>query len=178
MDEFQQTEILEQQLEVQAAPVEICQKEEDPASAETLDASDAELFEEPLTKEASAAELGLSFDPDVYRKDRKKTQVLNAPKQGIKRSHRGTIEAVFQPNGKVVEAQYNRCGILTEVSVGDAVKLTRAADTGKWTMNYLDGSQPVNRISNVAFDRLGNLCYSTEDGRTTVICADGRVVEK
>ncbi len=100
------------------------------------------------------------------------------PKQGIKRSHRGTIEAVFQPNGKVVEAQYNRCGILILVNVADSMKLTRSADNGTWTMSYCDESHPVNKVSNVSFDRLGNLCYITEDGRTTVICADGRVVEK
>lgn len=100
------------------------------------------------------------------------------PKQGIKRSHRGTIEAVFQPNGKVVEAQYNRCGILIQVNIAGAIKLTRSADNGTWTMSYGDEDHPVNKVSNVSFDRLGNLCYSTEDGRTTVICADGRVVQK
>lgn len=150
MDEFQQTEIVETQIQLEPRP----------------------------TEEISAAECGLSFDPEAFGKDTKKTRFLNVPKQGIKRSHRGTIEAVFQPNGNIVQAQYNCCGILIEVNVGGAVKLTRAADTGKWTMSYLDGSQPVNRVKGVAFDRLGNLCYSTEDGRTTVICADGRVIEK
>jgi hypothetical protein len=132
---------------------------------------------EPI-EENSAAEVGLSFDAEACREDTKKTRFLNVPKQGIKRSRRGTIEAVFQPNGNIVQAQYNRCGILIEVRVGGAMKLTRAADTGKWTMYYMDGSQPVNRVKGVAFDRLGNLSYSTEDGRTTVICADGRVIEK
>jgi hypothetical protein len=150
----------------------------DTVQVETLDATEAELLEEPLTEEVSAAELGLSFDPQAYGKDKKKTMALNAPKQGIKRSHRGTIEAVFQPNGKVVEAQYNRCGILIQVDVAGAMKLTRSADNGTWTMSFCDESQPVNKVSNVSFDRLGNLCYSTEDGHTTVICADGRVVEK
>jgi len=138
----------------------------------------AELFEESLIDQASSAELGLSFEPQNYRKDTRKTQFLTLPQQGIRRSNRGTIEAVFQPGGKVVEAQYNRCGILIEVSVAGAMKLTRSAETGRWTMSYSDGGQPVDSISNVAFDRLGNLCYSTEDGHTTVICADGRVVEK
>lgn len=141
-------------------------------------AAQAELFEEPLFDQARSAELGLSFEPQNYRKDTKKTQFLTVPTQGIRRSNRGTIEAVFQPNGKVVEAQYNRCGILIEVSVAGAMKLTRSAETGRWSMSYSDGSQPVNSVSNVAFDRLGNLCYITEDGHTTVICADGRVVEK
>lgn len=124
------------------------------------------------------ADLGLRFEPENYRKDTKKTQFLNRPAQGIKRSNRGTIEAVFQPDGKVIEAQYNRCGILIEVCVAGAMKLTRSAETGKWSMSCSDGSQPVNSITNVSFDRLGNLCYSTQDGRQTVICADGRVVEK
>lgn len=124
------------------------------------------------------ADLGLRFEPDNYRKDTKKTRFLNRPMQGIKRSNRGTIEAVFQPDGKVIEAQYNRCGILIEVSVAGAMKLTRSAETGKWSMSCSDGSQPVNSITNVSFDRLGNLCYSTQDGRQTFICADGRVVEK
>ena len=138
----------------------------------------AELLEESLIDQASSAELGLSFEPQNYRKDTRKTQFLTLPQQGIRRSNRGTIEAVFQPNGKVVEAQYNRCGILIEVCVAGAMKLTRSAETGRWTMSCSDGGQPVNGISSVAFDRLGNLCYATEDGRTTVICADGRVVEK
>lgn len=160
---------------------------ESAAAEETIDdtvddsmlcAKDADLYEEPLTAAASAAELGLVFEPQNYRKDTKKTQFLTIPKQGIKRSNRGTIESVFQPNGKVVEAQYNRCGILIEVSVAGAMKLTRSADTGKWTMSYSDGSQPVNSINNVTFDRYGNLSYSTEDGFTTVICADGSIIQR
>ncbi len=175
MDEFQQTEAIEMQS--QPATLE-AQPEPEYVQVESFDATDAELFEEPLTGEVSAAELGLSFDPQSYSKDNKKTKALNTPKQGIKRSHRGTIEAVFQPNGKVVEAQYNRCGILIQVNVAGALKLTRSADNGTWTMSYCDESQPANKVSNVSFDRLGNLCYCTEDGHTTVICADGRVVEK
>lgn len=137
-----------------------------------------ELEAEPPIKSVSSAEMGLSFDPQSYRKDTKKTQIMSIPKAGVKRSNRGTIEAVFQPNGNVVEAQYNRCGMLVEVSVAGALKLTRSADTGDWTMSYLDGSHSMNHVSNVAFDRQGNLCYSTDDGQTTVICADGRVVQK
>ncbi len=189
--EFEQSEPVEQKSEPPSVSIEVCQQDADPSTffmsfskpeaaqdfGESLNASGADLYEEPLTQEASAAELGLSFDPQSYRKE-KTTAMLNVPKQGIKRSNRGTIEAVFQPNGNVVKAQYNRCGILTEVKVGAAMKLTRSARTGDWTMSYCDGSQPVNRISNVAFDRLGNLCFCTEDGHTTVICADGSVVEK
>lgn len=168
-DQFNQTEITQQS-----------QPDGNQMAAETISAlvAEAELFEETLIDEAGPAQLGLSFEPQNYRKDTKKTQFLTLPQQGIRRSNRGTIEAVFQPNGKVVEAQYNRCGILIEVSVAGAMKLTRSAETGRWTISYSDGGQPVESISNVAFDRLGNLCYSTEDGRTTVICADGRVVEK
>ncbi|MBA3993170.1 MAG: hypothetical protein C0469_06545 [Cyanobacteria bacterium DS2.3.42] len=175
MDEFQQSAAVH-------LPPQPDTRESNPppdiVQVETLDATDAELFEEPLTEAVSAAELGLSFDPLAYDRDKKKTMALNPPKQGIKRSHRGTIEAVFQPNGRVVEAQYNRCGILIEVNVAGSMKLTRSAVNGMWTMSFCDESQPVNKVSNVSFDRLGNLCYSTEDGRTTVICADGRVVEK
>ncbi|MCC7529288.1 MAG: hypothetical protein IT342_12265 [Candidatus Melainabacteria bacterium] len=150
MEEFQHTEIAETQIQSEPRSIE----------------------------DTSAAEAGLSFDSEACAEDTKKTRLLNVAKQGIKRSRRGTIEAVFQPDGNIVQAQYNCCGILIEVSVGGAVKLTRAADTGKWTMCYRDGSQPLSRVKGVAFDRLGNLFYSTEDGRTIVICADGRVIEK
>ena len=133
---------------------------------------------EPLVQVKSDADLGLIFEPQNYRNDLKKNQVLSIARQGIKRSNRGTIEAVFQPDGKVVEAQYNRCGILIEVTVAGIMKLTRCPKTGGWAISYCDGSQPVNRVKNVAFDRSGNLCYSTEDGVTTVICADGSIVQK
>lgn len=171
-DEFDQSQVMQQ---VQPASH---QNASEVAQTICELVAEAELFEETLIDQASSAELGLSFEPQNYRKDTKKTQFLTLPQQGIRRSNRGTIEAVFQPNGKVVEAQYNRCGILIEVSVAGAMKLTRSAQTGRWTISYSDGGQPVDSISNVAFDRLGNLCYSTEDGHTTVICADGRVVEK
>lgn len=126
----------------------------------------------------STGDLGLSFEPQDYRHDAKKTQMLNLPSQGIKRSNRGTIEAVYQPNGNVVQAQYNRCGILIEVSVAGAMRLTRSAETGRWSISYADGTPTVNSVANVAFDRLGNLCFSTDDGQTTMICADGRVIER
>lgn len=128
--------------------------------------------------EPSVMHLGLSFEPQDYRNDAKKTQMLNLPTQGIKRSNRGTIEAVYQPNGNVVQAQYNRCGILIEVSIAGAMRLFRSAETGRWSISYADGSLPVNSVANVAFDRLGNLCFSTDDGKTTMICADGRVIER
>lgn len=148
-----------------------------PLEEQLRDAS-VELIAEPLTENSESADLGLVFEPQDYRRDLKKTRMLSIPKQGVKRSHRGTIEAVFQPNGRVVEAQYNRCGILIEVSVAGAMKLTRSAETGKWTMSYSDGSQPVDEVDNVTFDRLGNLSYSTADGAMTVICADGTILQK
>jgi hypothetical protein len=126
----------------------------------------------------SSGEVGLTFEPQDYRNDAKKTQMLNVPTQGIKRSNRGTIEAVYQPNGNVVQAQYNRCGILVEVNIAGAMRLTRSAETGKWSMSCSDGSSPANSVDNVGFDKLGNLCYSTDDGHTTMICADGRVIQR
>jgi len=140
-------------------------------------------FDATVSKEFQQSEQQSQFAPQIeqpldYRRDAKKTQMLDIPTGGIKRSNRGTIEAVFQPDGKVVEAQYNRCGILIEVSVAGALKFTRAADTGQWMLSYTDGSPPVNCVSNVAFDRNGNLCFCTDDGHTTVICADGSVIER
>ena len=128
--------------------------------------------------EPNVVHLGLTFEPQDYRNDAKKTQMLNLPTQGIKRSNRGTIEAVYQANGNVVQAQYNRCGILIEVSIAGAMRFSRSAETGKWSMSYADCSPPVNSVANVAFDRLGNLCFNTDDGQTTMICADGRVIER
>ncbi len=180
-------ELQQEQVEPEnAAPIDLDAPDEIDAQDEAIDdtvddallcAEAADLYDEPLLEAASAAELGLVFEPQNYRKDTKKTQFLTIPKQGIKRSNRGTIEAVFQPNGKVVEAQYNRCGILIEVSVAGAMKLTRSAETGKWTMSYSDGSQPDNSISSVNFDRHGNLSYRTEDGTMTVICSDGSIIQ-
>lgn len=143
---------------------------------EPIGESEAELMKSMLG--SSAGELGLIFEPKDYRRDANKTDLLSIPKQGIKRSNRGTIEAVFQPTGTVVEAQYNRCGILIEVSVAGAIKLTRSAETGDWSMSYCDGTQPVNKVNDVGFDRLGNLSFSSEDGHMTMICADGSVVQK
>ncbi|MBC7998728.1 MAG: hypothetical protein IAF58_12340, partial [Leptolyngbya sp.] len=129
---------------------------------------------------AIAAEQALKFDPDFYRDDKNKTQVLDLPvlpKQGIKRSHRGTIEAVFQPNGLALEAEYNRCGMLTKVDLPDGNKLVRCPDTGLWSKFDPQESLVEEKIRSVAFDRLGNLAFISEAGRTTMICIDGRVVE-
>lgn len=129
---------------------------------------------------AIAAEQALKFDPDFYRDDKNKTQVLDLPvlpKQGIKRSHRGTIEAVFQPNGLALEAEYNRCGMLTKVILPDGNKLVRCPDTGLWSKFDSQELLIEEKIRSVAFDRLGNLAFISEAGRTTMICIDGRVVE-
>ncbi len=84
---FEQTEAIELQPQpeivepgLQPETVELIQEPEtvglnlqpDTAQVEMLDATDAELFEEPLTGEISAAELGLSFDPQAFGKDRKR----------------------------------------------------------------------------------------------------------
>lgn len=129
---------------------------------------------------ARAAEQALKFDPDFYREDRNKTELLDLPvlpKQGIKRSHRGTIEAVFQPNGLALEAEYNRCGMLTKVNLPDGTKLVRCPDTGLWNKSDVQETVLEEKIRSVAFDRLGNLAFVSEAGRTTMICIDGRVVE-
>jgi len=156
-----------------------------PEVLEAMQALEADVQEsrgnyEPIQESEiqSACYLGFTFEPQDYRNDAKKTQMLNVPTHGIKRSNRGTIEAVYQPNGNVVQAQYNRCGILVEVNIAGAMRLTRSAETGKWSMSCSDGSSPANSVDNVAFDKLGNLCYSTDDGHTTMICADGRVIQR
>lgn len=156
-----------------------------PDVLEAMQALEADIQEtrgiyEPIQESEiqSACYLGLTFEPQDYRKDAKKTQMLNVPAHGIKRSNRGTIEAVYQPNGNVVQAQYNRCGILVEVNIAGAMRLIRSAETGKWSMSCADGSSPANSVDNVGFDKLGNLCYSTDDGHTTMICADGRVIQR
>ncbi len=67
--------------------------------------------------------------------------------------------------------------MLTKVILPDGNKLVRCPDTGLWSKFDSQELLIEEKIRSVAFDRLGNLAFISEAGRTTMICIDGRVVE-
>lgn len=85
--------------------------------------------------------------------------LCNRPAQ-VGRTQRGTIEFVIQEDGRRLVPEYNKCGILTGVDLGDGTKLTQEASDGSWCMTSPNNKQALP-IKSVAFDRNGSLSISS-----------------
>ncbi len=97
-----------------------------------------------------------------------------APLSDIYRTRRGTIELVIHKDGRMITPQYNNCGILTGVDLGNGSTLQRPAAGGFWRVLDAEGvEQPSIDIKAVTFDKHGTLWAITAAGDRLKVSSDG-----
>jgi hypothetical protein len=101
-------------------------------------------------------------------------QSTAAPLSDIYRTRRGTIELVIHKDGRMIAPQYNNCGILVGVDLGNGSTLQRPTSGGLWHVLDSQGvEQPSIDIKAVTFDKHGTLWAITVSGERLKVSADG-----
>ncbi len=94
------------------------------------------------------------------------------------RSERGTIQMVVHENGRRIKPNYNKCGILVAVELGNGATLRRSSGSELWSIVGQDNQEIVpSEIKAVYFDRQGSLCTTTVSGKMVKMQPDGAIVQ-
>lgn len=116
------------------------------------------------------------FETELNKRDPNKTELLNIPKVGVVRGHRGTLELVVLQSGLVLTPSYNSIGMLKSVKTSDGLTFAQAPDGKTW--DILDKSgEALNKlpITSLTFDKKGNLSFISSDGTSATLNIDGSV---
>jgi hypothetical protein len=153
------------------------------ANTSSLPAAESQPFE-PAGEEIPTFDLGESSGDDVVIFEESlhgQAEFANGVEQSaptplseIYRTRRGTIELVIHKDGRMIAPQYNNCGILTGVDLGNGSTLQRPTAGGLWHVLDAQGvEQPSIDIKAVTFDKHGTLWAITVSGERFKVSADG-----